>query len=206
MTFPIQVGTDGNDTLNGTAGHDVLVGLKGNDVLNGGNGRDILVGGEGVDTLTGGQGKDIFFFADNPFSGGTPTPAANGIQALNKPDIIKDYQIGEDKLVFNRGQLGVNHLNFQKGVSSQLSGPDNLLVLQDPFPNAAAAAKAIANNNAITADAGLFVYFNTTLGISRVVFSQDLGDGGPISVLANLDNLKDPAGQANFSAKDFALV
>jgi serralysin len=206
MTFPIQVGTDGNDTLNGTAGPDILVGLKGNDVLNGGYGRDILAGGEGVDTLTGGYGKDIFFFADNPFSGGTPTPAANGIQALNKPDIIKDYQIGEDKLVFNHQQLGVNQLNFEKGVSSQLSGSNNLLVLQDAFPNAAAAAKAIADNNAITADAGLFVYFNTTLGISRVVFSQDLGDGGPISVLANLDNLKDPAGQANFSAKDFALV
>lgn len=205
MTFPIQVGTNGNDNLNSNAGRDVLFGLKGDDALNGGAGRDILVGGEGVDTLTGGYGKDIFFFADNPFSGGTPTPAANGIQVLNKPDIIKDYQIEEDKLVFDHQQLGVNQLNFQKGISSQLSGPSNLLVLQDAFPNAAAAAKAIADNNAITADAGLFVYFNTTLGISRVVFSQDLNDGGPISVLANLDNLKDPTGQTNFSAKDFAL-
>jgi serralysin len=227
MTFqagPVQVGTNGNDILNGTSAGDILFGLQGDDTLDGkdgndillgddgkdtltgGYGDDILVGGRGVDTLTGGPGRDIFFFADNPFSGGTPTPAANGIQALNQPDVLKDFQFGEDPLVFQRGELGVNDLRFQTGRSAQLTGGDNLLVLQDPFPNAAAAAKAIADNNAVTADAGLFVYFNTTLGFSRVVFSQDLGDAGPISVLGNLTNQTNPANQAQFSAKDFVLV
>jgi Ca2+-binding RTX toxin-like protein len=206
VTLPIQIGTDGNDILNGTDRKDILFGGKGDDTLNGGGGKDILAGDVGVDTLTGGKGKDAFVFTDNPFSGGEPAPAANGIKVLNKPDIITDYQIGEDKLVFRSGELGVENLNFQKGVSSQLSGQSNLLVLQDAFPNAAAAAKAIADNNAVTSDAGLFVYFNSTLGISRVVFSQDLSDGGPISVLANLTNQTNPANQANFSAKDFVLV
>lgn len=206
MTFPIQIGTDGNDTLNGTDRSDILFGGKGDDKLNGGGGKDILAGDLGVDTLTGGSERDAFVFTDNPFSGGEPAPAANGIKVLNKPDVITDYQIGEDKLVFRSDQLGVNNLNFQKGVSSQLSGQKNLLVLQDAFPNAAAAAKAIADNNAVTADAGLFVYFNSTLGISRVVYSQDLSDGGPISVLANLTNQTNPANQANFSAQDFLLV
>jgi serralysin len=206
VTFPLQIGTDGNDVLNGTDRRDILFGGKGDDTLNGGGGNDILAGDIGVDKLTGGSGKDIFAFTDSPFSGGAPAPAANGIQVLNKPDIITDYAIGEDKLVFRSDQLGVEDLNFQKGVSSQLSGHSNVLVLQDAFPNAAAAAKAIADNNAVTSDAGLFVYFNSTLGISRVVFSQDLSDGGPISVLANLTNQTNPANQANFSAKDFALV
>jgi serralysin len=206
VTLPIQIGTGGNDILNGTGRRDILFGGKGDDTLFGGDRRDILAGDLGVDTLTGGKGRDAFVFTDSPFSGGEPAPAANGIKVLNKPDIITDYAIGEDKLVFRSGQLGVNNLNFQKGVSSQLSGQSNLLVLQDPFPNAAAAAKAIADNNAVTSDAGLFVYFNSTLGISRVVFSQDLSDGGPISVLANLTNQTNPANQANFSAKDFALV
>jgi serralysin len=206
VTFPIQIGTDGNDILNGTDHRDILFGGKGDDTLNGGGGNDILAGDLGVDKLTGGSGKDAFVFTDSPFSGGAPAPAANGIQVLNKPDIITDYAIGEDKLVFRSDQLGVENLNFQKGVSSQLSGHSNVLVLQDAFPNAAAAAKAIADNNAVTSDAGLFVYFNSTLGISRVVFSQDLSDGGPISVLANLTNQTNPANQANFSAQDFALV
>jgi serralysin len=206
VTFPLQIGTDENDILNGTDRRDILFGSKGDDTLNGGGGNDILAGDIGVDKLTGGSGKDIFAFTDSPFSGGAPAPAANGIQVLNKPDIITDYAIGEDKLVFRSDQLGVENLNFQKGVSSQLSGHSNVLVLQDAFPNAAAAAKAIADNNAVTSDAGLFVYFNSTLGISRVVFSQDLSDGGPISVLANLTNQTNPANQANFSAKDFVLV
>jgi serralysin len=227
MTFqagPVQVGTNGNDILNGTSAGDILFGLQGDDTLDGkegndflfggdgkdtltsGSGTDLLVGERGVDTLTGGPDRDFFLFADNPFSGGTPTPAANGIQVLNQPDILKDFQLGEDKLVFKSGELGVNDLRFQKGISSQLAGGDNLLVLQDPFANAAAAAKAIADNNAVTADAGLFVYFNTTLGFSRVVFSQDLSDGGPISVLGNLTNQTNPANQAQFSPQDFVLT
>ncbi|MEB3181884.1 MAG: hypothetical protein VKL59_23050 [Nostocaceae cyanobacterium] len=209
----IQLGTDGNDLINGTADNDILVGLggddtingeagddllsgdDGNDIVNGGYGNDLLTGGEGQDTLTGGAGQDVFLFSDQPFSGSSPSPT----------DILTDYQIGTDKLAFSSFQFGIEELNFQKGNSNQLSGNNNLLVLLDPFPNAAAAAQAIANNNAITADAGFFVYFNTTLGFSRVVFSQDLSDGGQISVLGNLTNQTNPANQGLFSSQDFLL-
>jgi len=76
--------------------------------------------------------------------------------------------------------------------------------LQAPFANAAAEAIAIANNDALTAAEGLFVY-NTILGIPRFVHSQDLSDGGAISVLANLTNQTNPANLANFTTQDFTF-
>ncbi|MCU0535200.1 MAG: hypothetical protein MUD14_15035 [Hydrococcus sp. Prado102] len=200
----ILVGDAGDDTLEGKKGNDILNGGSGKDVLKGGRGDDFLDGGSGVDTLTGGEGKDTFFFAD---FGGTPTTAPNGISVINQPDILTDYKIGTDKLVFDSIDVGLaGGLKFQKGITSQLSGDSNLLVLEDGFANAAAAARAIADNNALSADVGAFVYFNTTLGIARFVFSQDLGDGGTISVLGNLTNITNVADLTQFSDRDFAFT
>jgi serralysin len=205
--FQSQVGTQANDTLNGTDGKDKLSGLQGDDTLNGGAGKDILNGGEGVDTLTGGTGKDFFVFSDNPFSGGSTVTAANGIQVLNKPDKLTDFSIGEDQLVFGKSQLGVDKLNFTSGTNNDSFGPGNLIVItENTFANAAAAAKGLANNASITADAGIFVYFNSTLGKARAVFSQDLSDGGPISVIGQLENITNVGDLSKLTAKDFSLV
>jgi Ca2+-binding RTX toxin-like protein len=219
----ILVATDGNDNINGTNNSDVIEALGGNDIINGlggsdvidgnagndrinaGSGNDVFTGSTGVDRLTGGGGRDTFQFSDDPFSGGSLTRAPNGISYLNKPDILTDYRIGTDKLEFQKQQLDIDRFSFQKGNSSNLSGNNNVLVLLNPFPNAVTAARAIANNNAITSDRGLFVYFNTNLGFARVVFSQDLSDGGAISVLGNLTNQRNAANLGQFSAGDFVL-
>ncbi|WP_088889041.1 calcium-binding protein [Leptolyngbya ohadii] len=179
-------------------------------VADGGEGDDLLIGGTGTivgannatlgDRLTGGSGRDRFQFSTDPFAGGVPG------QNVNRPDVITDFAIGEDQVVFDRQRFGISQLNFQKGNSGQLSGDSNLLVLTDGFANAGAAAAAIRNNNQITAVRGAFVYFNQTLGISRVVFSEDLANGGRFSVQANLANLTNVANQANFSASDFGLA
>ena len=75
----------GNDTdkLYGGFGNDVLVGGQGKDYLYGNAGRDLLVGGLGNDVLSGGHGADMFVFSAN---------AKNGF------DVVKDFQIGEDKI------------------------------------------------------------------------------------------------------------
>ncbi|QMD25181.1 heme peroxidase [Citrobacter freundii] len=52
------VGTNGNNTLNGTAWSDILRGENGNDNLFGGAGDDLLVGGAGNDSLSGDAGQD----------------------------------------------------------------------------------------------------------------------------------------------------
>jgi len=228
MTFNIFLGTSGDDTIFGTQGNDLLYGIAGNDTLDGGDGRDslfsgsgndILRGGKGndflsgdsgIDTLTGGAGKDTFGFFDPVFRGPS-TVAANGIEVFNQPDVITDYQIGKDQLLFEGGQLGIDNFKFLSGSIDGFSSVDgegsNLIVLQDSFfANAASAAFGLSNNAAITADAGIFVYFNSTLGFARAVYSQDLSDGGAISVLANLTNITNPADLANFSAQDFSLI
>jgi Ca2+-binding RTX toxin-like protein len=51
------VGTDGDDTLRGTAGLDI--GLDGADSISGGDGNDTLLGYGGADLLSGGRGADI---------------------------------------------------------------------------------------------------------------------------------------------------
>ena len=58
FTVTVQVGTDLNDTLTGTAGADLLVGLQGTDTLSGLADGDLLCGGMGNDLLTGGDGDD----------------------------------------------------------------------------------------------------------------------------------------------------
>ncbi|BAY78071.1 outer membrane secretion protein [Nostoc linckia NIES-25] len=202
-------GDKGNDIIEGRNGDDILIAQTGNDIVRGGNGNDFLSGGLGVDTLTGGAGKDSFDYGDSLFPNGYPPRSPNGIRVLNQPDKITDYQIGIDDFVFETGQLGLGfgeRVKYKEGVSSKLSGNPNVIVLLDAFPNAAAAAKGIANNNAITSDAGLFVYYNSTLGISRLVYSSDLGDGGAISVLANLNNLTSLSNQAKFSSADFSFI
>jgi serralysin len=204
----ILFGNAGDDKLDGGNGNDTLDGGIGIDLLTGGDGDDRLVGAAGVDTLTGGAGRDRFIYSGNLFANGAVAPAGTtGINALAQPDLIIDYTIGEDQFALDAVDLGIDVINFQKGVSSQLAN-GNVIVLTDPFAAAGAAARAIANNNNITADQGVFMYFNTTLGLSRLVYSKDLSDGGNISVLANLDNQRGTVGQANianFSAADFSL-
>jgi serralysin len=201
-------GGNGADQLDGGNGDDLLDGGADNDTLLGGAGSDRLVGGDGVDTLTGGAGRDLFVYTGDVFANGTPTlVAAPNIKVLGQPDIISDFTIGEDQFVFDGVDLGIKNMVFQKGVSSQLLD-GNVIVLQDSFAAAGGAARAIANNDNIKADAGVFVYFNTTLGLTRVVYSKDLSDGGDISILANLDNQRGQTGTANlgnFTAGDFAL-
>ncbi|MBW4515809.1 MAG: hypothetical protein KME11_11340 [Timaviella obliquedivisa GSE-PSE-MK23-08B] len=197
--------------FDGGAGNDVLDARASNTrvVVNGGEGNDILTGGTGKivvsptstlgDTLTGGAGQDKFQFLVDPFSGGNPG------QNLNQPDVVTDFEFSTDQLVFSKQQFGINQFNFQKGQVGNLQD-GNLLILEGQFAAAGAAAQAIAANNNIKADKGIFVYFNSTLGISRAVFSQDLSDGGAFSVQANLTNLNAAAQQANFTAADFALA
>lgn len=81
-------GDAGDDALYGDARLDRLWGDDGNDTLWGGTGDDILTGGAGVDELYGGDGADTFQFI-NLFEVGL---------APGTRDIIKDYEVGIDKI------------------------------------------------------------------------------------------------------------
>lgn len=54
----IKVGTNANNTINGTSGTDLLVGLGGNDKLYGKGGDDVICGSDGNDLIEGANGND----------------------------------------------------------------------------------------------------------------------------------------------------
>ena len=81
-------GEDGVDDLNGGNDDDLVSGGLGADSVKGQAGNDTLIGGHGNDVITGGGGNDRFVF-DEPLN-------------LTGTDIIRDFGLGADKLVFNK--------------------------------------------------------------------------------------------------------
>ncbi|MEJ6485594.1 SdiA-regulated domain-containing protein [Nostoc punctiforme UO1] len=107
-------GTAGDDNLSGGNGKDTLFGNAGNDTLFGGNGVDILWGGEGNDLLNGGNGRDTFVLAVQ----------GNGI------DTIQDFTPGQD-LIGLSGGLSFGQLTFAdvNGSAAILFGNETLGLL-----------------------------------------------------------------------------
>lgn len=202
-------GGEGNDSIDASNSSTRIIadGGAGDDILTGGTGTITVTNASGVavttgDTMTGGAGKDQFRFLNDPFANGNPA------QNLNQPDVVTDFEQGraKDQLVFGGQAFGLNELEFQKGDVKDLAGDSNLLILEGEFANAGLAANAIRDNQDITAGRGIFVYYNSTLGFSRAVFSNDLAGGGTFSVQANMTNLTAASLQANFVAENFALA
>ena len=59
LVITVRVGTDKNETLDGTSGIDMIFGLNGTNTINGNAGDDLLCGGNGIDMISGGDGNDI---------------------------------------------------------------------------------------------------------------------------------------------------
>ena len=59
IVITVKVGTDKNETLNGTSGTDMIFGLGGKNTINGNAGNDLLCGGNSNDTINGGDGNDF---------------------------------------------------------------------------------------------------------------------------------------------------
>ncbi|MGF1453805.1 MAG: calcium-binding protein [Alphaproteobacteria bacterium] len=203
-------GNEEDNRLNGRGGDDTITGGDGDDTLIGGDGNDLLFGGAGQDVLIAGDGADLFAFIGDPFNGveaSGPTPTA--IPGVNRPDVARDFDTDADTFGFDGDDFGVSTLSFTSATSDALTGDANVIVLQDSFANARAAAGAIADNDHVTADRGFFIYHNETLGINRLVFSDDLAEGGAFSVLANLEDQEGDAGidlLTTYSADNFALI
>jgi predicted extracellular nuclease len=92
VVITVRVGTDANETLNGTAGIDMIFGLSGNDTINGLSGNDLLCGGNAIDSINGGAGNDII-------DGGSGADVLNG---GSDNDILRGDQ-GADSLTGGSG-------------------------------------------------------------------------------------------------------
>ena len=102
-----QVGTGGDDILEGSvdadrligaAGDDLLQGLAGNDVLWAGTGNDVLEGGAGADELTGGRGGDVFAYAIDQVIVTFPQEGESLLSLDWGHDVVTDFEVGVDRL------------------------------------------------------------------------------------------------------------
>ncbi len=80
----VHEGTDGNDSTEGGSGQDRISLGDGDDTLAGLSGEDLLQGGRGKDQLFGGADSDEFYFT----------------ASRNSRDVVKDFELGLDRLVF----------------------------------------------------------------------------------------------------------
>jgi Ca2+-binding RTX toxin-like protein len=94
-------GNSANNLLTGNSGKNTLQGGRGVDILLGGEGNDQLLGGRGNDVLTGGAGVDSFVYD----SGAVFTQSAFG------KDVIRDFQVGIDKILLDQSTFGNITLN-----------------------------------------------------------------------------------------------
>lgn len=92
------VGSNDDDQLNGTLGHDSITGLNGDDRINGGEGNDRLIGGDGNDIIEDYQGRNTVMGG-----AGNDTIRASGAIAGGKGADVITGSTGGDLYLFNLG-------------------------------------------------------------------------------------------------------
>jgi Ca2+-binding RTX toxin-like protein len=210
-------GGDGMDTLLGGNGDDILFGGLDSDNLHGGSGHDILDGGVGVDALTGGRGADAFLFSGDRFAvtveGGAPRIEGDGVrQIVNAADTatdnILDLHFARDEIVFEGSDFLLEDLRFLNAAkadgTTDLTGiGDANIVVVGSFAAAGAAANAIAAASDLQ-EAGAFIYHNSTLGVNRLVYSENLGadDAGVTGVVTGTGDINVLAAFRNLTGTD----
>ncbi len=214
----IILGGAGADLLRGGEGEDSVSGGEGADSLEGGGGRDTVEGGLGNDTITTGGSADVIVIADNLLDRVDPNPGLREVIGTAE-DFVTDFDAGKDSFALDAGAFGVaGDLFFFSGAAADLpSGGANVIVLldtdNDANPatvfNAGSAATLIAEQ-VETEGAGFFVYYNSFLGVNRLVYSEDLSDAtADLQIIARFT---DATGQAaidalpGFSAENFTLI
>ena len=60
----VVIGSDGNDTVNGTSENEIIWSGDGNDTINASSGNDTIFGGSGNDKISAGAGNDIIYGED----------------------------------------------------------------------------------------------------------------------------------------------
>jgi hypothetical protein len=145
--------------------------------------------------LTGNMAEAaVFTFDTDPFAGTTAltTPGRQVVPPAGT-ELFISFDPDNDVFVFNPAVFGISDpLSFANGPEASVpSGGADVIVFQEFGPPMAAgiAATRIAAR-VTTPGPGFFVYFNTGLGVPRLVYSTNLDDEtADLAVLARLTNL-----------------
>lgn len=119
-------GTNGNDTLTGTAGQDLIFGYGGNDTINGSSGEDCLVGGLGKDLVFGSSGDDVILGGDGSdnLKGGAGDDYLDGgigndTMVGGSGDDDLRGSLGDDDI---KGDSGSDMIDGQAGANDKANG------------------------------------------------------------------------------------
>ena len=157
-----------------------------------------------------------FSFSTNPFSG-TDALTTPGRQVVGGEGNIT-FATSTDVFEFNGAVFGVSSLSFANDVIGNVPTTGGNVVVLRTFDNDANSGTPFGAGNAAdliadritTAGPGFFVYFNSGLGLARLVYSTNLSESdADLKILARLDNFAGAAGQtalANFSGANFRLA
>ena len=92
-TLNAVTGTSSGETLAGTAGDDFIRGHHGDDTITSGGGDDVIAGGQGDDTITLSSGAETILYRFLQDSAGDSRAKDGG-------DVIHNFKVGEDKIIF----------------------------------------------------------------------------------------------------------
>jgi len=152
-------GNDAGNNLDGGNGNDTLIGGAGDDFLDwdptlqGGN--DDLDGGYGDDQLYGGIGNDILRagYGDDSLNGGIGNDTF-GFYALEGHFRVDDFTIGEDRLLFDSLEIGINNIHDLVADITNINQKSDGVTVE--FGTNASIELVGVNLNQITADMVVF--------------------------------------------------
>jgi Ca2+-binding RTX toxin-like protein len=114
--FKFKIGTQGNETINGSSRDDIVFALAGDDTIYAFDGNDAVAAGEGNDIVYGGRGHDRLYGqeGDDMLDGGSGRDALFGgvgndtLEGGKGNDTLKGGD-GADKFIFNPNREGEGH-------------------------------------------------------------------------------------------------
>ena len=177
----------------------------------------LFCAGAAVLTLSPSAQATTFSFNTDPFAGTNVLNVA-GRQVVAGEDFI-NFDAARDLFSINSSVFGVGQtVNFVNAEVGNLPSTGVNVVVLESFDNdnntatpfgAPQAADLIASK--VTASGpGLFIYFNQSLDLPRLVFSEDLSSSqADLKILARMINLNGASGRnelVNFSAANFQFT
>lgn len=167
--------------------------------------------------LGGAAEASVVSFNTDPFAGSTALTTP-GRQIVGNESFVS-FSPSTDKFSLDAKVFGVGGtVHFFNGPVASLPQSGTNVIVLETFDNDANPATPFLAGNAAnliasqvtTPGAGLFIYFNSTLDLARLVYSTNLDDNtADLKVLARMTNLSGAAGQAelaNFTARNFAIT
>ena len=158
--------------------------------------------------LVGGTAEAATFsFNTDPFAGTTAltTPGRQIVPPAGS-ELFISFNPATDEFKFDSLIFGINEpLVFASGAAASLptSGAEVIVLQEFGPPMAAGIAANLIAARVTSPGPGVFIYFNTGLGVPRLVYSTNLDDEtADLAVLARLTNLN-ATSMTQFSADNF---